>query len=171
MDYIKFSSTYKADGRQYEKIVFWNRFIRNKTELILSLLPAVMSILLIIRGYRSTFMMIIYFIFIAYPFIAYYQFKSAVRYHLAHRDRSESAPCEFTLMDSGILCEITGADEKKIFKWDEFTTVYDRLGYYMFFNKGEMRVMLNQSDIPKESASDIRAYINSHIDHNKCLIK
>lgn len=35
MDYIKYETTLKASGREYSKIVFWNRFIRNPIELIL----------------------------------------------------------------------------------------------------------------------------------------
>lgn len=171
MNNIKYKSTFKADGKQYERIVFWNRFLRNKTELILSFLPAVISTILLVKGYRSTFAMIIYCICIVYPFIAYRQFKSAVAYHLKHRDQSESAPCEFTLMDSGILCEFTDSEDKKIYKWEDFTTVYDKLGYYMCFNKGNMLVMLNKSDIPADLSSKVYEYIDSHIDHNKCLIK
>ena len=36
MDIIKFNTTLKASGKDYFKIVFWNRFIRNPIELILS---------------------------------------------------------------------------------------------------------------------------------------
>ena len=43
MDIIKFNTTLKASGKDYFKIVFWNRFIRNPIELILSWLPAVIS--------------------------------------------------------------------------------------------------------------------------------
>lgn len=171
MDYIKFHSTFKADGKQYERIVFWNRFIRTKIETILTLLPAALSIFFFANGYRSTFLMIIYFIFFAYPFFVYRQFKSAVSYHLKNRDVSESASCSFTLMDSAILCEFDNSDEKRIFKWEDFTTVYSKLGYYMFFQKNDMLVMLNQKDIPKELTTQVRDYINSHIDHNKCIIK
>ena len=46
MDIIKFNTTLKASGKDYFKIVFWNRFIRNPIELILSWLPAVISLVL-----------------------------------------------------------------------------------------------------------------------------
>ena len=39
MDYIKYETTLKASGREYSKIVFWNRFIRNPIELILTCFP------------------------------------------------------------------------------------------------------------------------------------
>lgn len=171
MDYIKFSSTYKADGKKYEQIVFWNRFLRNKTELIISTVPAIISIGAIACGYRATYLMVIYFICIIYPFLAYRQFKLSVKYHLEHRDKLESAPCQFTLMDSGILCEFNESDEKKVFKWEDFTTVYDKLGYYMCFNKGDMLVMLNKADIPDDLKTAVYEYIDKHIDHNKCVIK
>lgn len=171
MDYIKFTSTYKADGKKYEQIVFWNRFLRNKTELILTFLPVVISIYFFSQGYRSTFIMLVYFIFFVYPFLAYKQFKSSVEYHLKHRDPSEHSVCQFTLMDSGILCELQDTEEKKIFKWESFTTVYNRLNYYMFFEKDTMHVMLNQEDIPAESKDDVLKYIKDHINHNKCAIR
>ena len=47
MDIIKFNTTLKASGKDYFKIVFWNRFIRNPIELILSWLPAVISLVLL----------------------------------------------------------------------------------------------------------------------------
>ena len=74
-------------------------------------------------------------------------------------------------MDNGILCEFIDSEEKKVFKWEDFTTVYNRLGYYMFFQKGDMLVMLNQADIPDDKKTAAKEYINSHIDHNKCLMK
>ncbi len=171
MNPIKFKSTFKASGKKYEQIVFWNRFLRNKTELIISIFPAIVSIALVVMGYRSTFAVIIYCICIAYPFIAYHQFKSAVAYHLKNRDAIEGAVCEFTLMDSGILCEFDDYEDKKVYKWDDFTTVYNKLGYYMFFEKGNMHVMLNQEDIPAQLTKPVYEYIDAHIDHNKCIIK
>lgn len=47
MDYIKYETTLKASGREYSKIVFWNRFIRNPIELILTWLPAAITIVCI----------------------------------------------------------------------------------------------------------------------------
>ena len=44
MDYIKYETTLKASGREYSKIVFWNRFIRNPIELILTWLPAAITL-------------------------------------------------------------------------------------------------------------------------------
>ena len=36
MDYIKYKTTLKASGDEYKKIVFWNRFVRNPVETILT---------------------------------------------------------------------------------------------------------------------------------------
>lgn len=171
MDIITYDSTLKADGKEYEKIVFWNRFLRNKTELILSLLPAVISIILASKGYTGAYHLVVYAIFIMYPVIIFTQFKQNIKYHLKNRDKSESAPCTITLMDSGILAEIPEYDIKNVYKWEEFTRVYDKLGYYMMFNKGTMIVMLRKADIPEDKAKDVRKYIRNHVDQNKCLIK
>lgn len=40
MDYIKYKTTLKASGVKYKKIVFWNRFVRNPVETILTWTPA-----------------------------------------------------------------------------------------------------------------------------------
>lgn len=171
MDIIRFNTRLKADGKEYSRIVYWNRFWRNKTELILSCIPAIASIVLFACGFRSSFLMIVYVIFCAYPFFIFSQCKSSISYHLEHRDASESAPCEITLMPTGILAEIKDFNISYTYNWDEFTTIYDKLGYYMMFNKGRMIVMIRKADIPEEFKKPFIDYIFEHADQNKCLIK
>ena len=61
MDNIyKYNTTLKASGNDYKKIVFWNRFLRNPVELILSWVPAVISIIMLASGRYNTFLLIIY---------------------------------------------------------------------------------------------------------------
>ena len=56
MDNIyKYNTTLKASGNDYKKIVFWNRFLRNPVELILSWVPAVISIIMLASGRYNTF--------------------------------------------------------------------------------------------------------------------
>lgn len=142
MDYIKYETTLKASGREYSKIVFWNRFIRNPIELILTWLPAAITIVCIALGCFSSYLAVIYAACWCYPiYIFGFQFKSSVNYHLKNRDASESAPCTITLMESGILAEIPEFELTYNYSWDDFTTIYDKFGYYMFFEKGKMTVM------------------------------
>lgn len=171
MDIIRFNTTLKASGREYAKIVYWNRFWRNKTELILSCLPAAISIVLFCLGYRTSFLLIIYVIVCAYPFFIFSQCKSNINYHLKHRDESESAPCEITLMPDGILAEIKDFDIQYTYSWDDMTTIYDKLGYYMMFNKGQMIVMIRKDDIPDAMKEPFKDYLFKYVDQNKCLIK
>ncbi len=171
MDIIKFDSVFKASGDEYARIVFWNRFLRNPAELILSFVPAVISIVFLCLGYTNTFAMIIYLICFAYPFFVYRQYKSAVAYHLKNRDASEGAACTFTLTDAGVLAEIKEYNIINTYKWDDCTTIYDRVGYYMLFQKSTMLVMLRKADIPEELKEPVRNYIKSHIDNNKCVMK
>ena len=51
-------------------------------------------------------------------------------------------------MESGILAEIPEFELTYNYSWDDFTTIYDKFGYYMFFEKGKMTVMLRQADMP-----------------------
>ena len=63
MDYIKYETTLKASGREYSKIVFWNRFIRNPIELILTWLPAAITIVCIALGCSMLVLSHLYFWF------------------------------------------------------------------------------------------------------------
>ena len=167
----KYNTTLKASGSDYKKIVFWNRFLRNPIELILTWIPAAISLVMLILGKYNSFLLIIYAICWFYPiYIFAFQFKNSVNYHLKHRDSSEDAPCTITLMDSAILADIPDHNLVYTYEWNQFTNVYNKFGYYMLFNKGRMIVMLNQNDMPEDVKSAVPAYIKSHVDRNICKI-
>ncbi len=171
MDYIKYNTTLKACGDEYRKIVFWNRFLRNPVELILTLLPAVVSIVLICMGKMNTYLALFYTASFCYPlYIFFVQFKSNVNYHLKHRDPSEGAPCTITLMESSILAEIPEHDLMHTYDWNDFTTAYFKFGYYMFFKGGKMIVMLKKADMSPEQQKEATAFIKGCIDMNKCKV-
>lgn len=171
MDYIKYETTLKAGGKEYSQIVFWNRFLRNPTELILSWLPAALSVAAIALGYFSSYLAVIYAACWCYPiYIFCFQFKNSVNYHLKHRDSSESAPCTITLMQSGILAEIPEYDITYNYDWDNFTTIYNKFGYYMLFENSKMTVMLRQADMPEEERAAAADFIKKNIDMNKCRV-
>ena len=171
MEIIRFESKLKPSGKEYEKVCMWNRFVRNKTEAILTCIPAVISIVLLILGYHDAFLVIIYAVLIVYPFFILWQFKSEINYRLKHREPTEDAPCVFTFMPNGILAEIKDYDFITQYNWSDFTTVYNRLGYYMMYQKSKMIVMIKQSDIPEHLRDAARQYITDSIDHNRCAMK
>mgnify|MGYP007087031146 FL=1 len=171
MDYIKYKTTLKASGDEYKKIVFWNRFVRNPVETILTWTPAAITIVLIVLGFLNTYLAVIYAACWAYPiYIFFFQFKSSVNYHLKNREVSESAPCTITLMDSGILAEIPDYDKTLNYEWDSFTTIYKKFGYYMLFENSKMTVMLREADIPENQRNAASDFIKSHVDMNKCKV-
>ena len=171
MDIIKFNTTLKSSGKNYSRIVFWNRFLRNPIELILSWTPAMVSIILLCMHYYSSFLLILYAVCWFYPiYIFCYQFRSSVNYHLKHRDPSEEAPCTITLMNNAIMADIPEHNLVYTYEWNQFTNVYNKFGYYMLFNKGRMIVMLNQKDMPEDVKAAVPAYIKSHVDRNICKI-
>ena len=43
----KFNTTLKASGNDYKKNVFWNRFLRNPIELMLTWIPAAISLVML----------------------------------------------------------------------------------------------------------------------------
>lgn len=171
MDFIKYNTKLKADGSEYKKIVFWNRFLRNPIELILSCLPAAATIVLISMGYLNTYTAVIYAAMWCYPiYIFCFQFRSSVNYHLKHRDPAEDAPCTITLMETCIMAEIPEYNITNTYHWEDFTTVYNKFGYYMMFNKSKMIVMLRQADMPEDIRNSVRDYIKNHVDMNKCKV-
>lgn len=171
MDYIKYETTLKASGNEYKKIVFWNRFIRNPIELILTWLPAAISVICISLGFFSSYLAVIYAACWCYPlFIFFIQFKNSVNYHLKNREPSESAPCTMTLMENGILAEIPEYDVTHQYSWKDFTTVYNKFGYYMLFQKGKMLVMLRQKDMPEKERAAAADFIKKNVDLNVCRV-
>ena len=93
-----------------------------------------------------------------------------MNYHLKNRDASESAPCTITLMESGILAEIPEFELTYNYSWDDFTTIYDKFGYYMFFEKGKMTVMLRQADVLKHQFYDVVDFIKKNVNQNICRV-
>ncbi len=169
MDYIKYDTTLKASGKEYQRIVFWNRFIRNPIELILTWIPAIISIIAMSMGYITTYLAVIYAACWAYPlYIFGFQFRNSVSYHLKHRDPAESAPCTITLMENGVLAEIPEYNRMDHFEWTDFTTIYDKFGYYMMFQKGQMLLMLRKADMSKEQLAAAPDFIKKNIDMNTC---
>lgn len=171
MDVITYKSTLKASGKEYSRIVFWNRFIRNPIELILTWIPAALSIVAIVMGYFTTFLSVIYAACWCYPlYIFLIQFKSGVNYHLKNRDAAESAPCMVTISEVGIVADIADHDQTHTYEWDQFTTVYDKFGYYMFFNKGKMIVMLRKADMSDAQRAEAPNLIKKFINMNECKV-
>lgn len=171
MNIIKYDTTLKASGKDYSRIVFWNRFIRNPIELILSWTPAAISLVLLICGIYSSFLLILYAVCWFYPiYIFAYQFKSNVNYHLKHRDPSEDAHCIITLADNAIIADIPDHNLTYTYEWDQFTSIYNKFGYYMLFNKGRMIVMLCQNDMTDDIKSMVPSFIKEHVDRNICKL-
>lgn len=171
MDFITYDSTLKASGKEYRNIVFWNRFIRNPIELILTWTPAVASIVAMVMGYMSSYLAVIYAACWAYPlYIFGIQFKNSVNYHLRNRAESESAPCKITLTELGIQADIPDFGLTNTYEWANFTTIYYKLGYYMFFQKGTMLAMLREADIPAEMKTQVPEFIKKNVDMNQCKV-
>ena len=171
MNELKYQTTLKASGKEYEKIVFWNRFLRNPIELILSWTPAVISIVLMSLGYISAFIGILYAGCWLYPiYIFGFQFKSTVSYHLKHRDPSEEAPCTISFTDDCILADIPSFEIVNTYRWEDFEVIYKKFGYYMFFGSKKMIVMLRIADMSKTQQAQLPEYIKAHINMNKCKV-
>lgn len=162
MNIIRFTSTLKPSGKEYKKIVYWNRFIRMKLETIILTLLFIAGIFLLFNT-KELVLLLMGGLFIVFPIIVIIQLNSSIRYHLDNRDKTESMPCEFTVMQNGILTNIYDENYSKMYKWEESTSVYDALGYYMFFNKNAMTVMINKSDVAESDKKNLRSTIKTNM--------
>lgn len=159
-NFVKFISTLKPDGAEYKKITYWNRFYRTKTEAIttlgLALLALGYAIWKLVSGQMTVGIAIICLILVAYPFLVISQFNASIRHHLKNRDPAESAPCEYNLMENGILMDVPGFENAHYFyKYEEFTSIYlNVFGFFMLFKGNVPVVVLRRSDIPAEHLSD-----------------
>ncbi len=168
MQILRFDSTMKPEGKEYKKIVYWNRFIRTKKETIflIALLFAGASILL--TGTHNFISLIIAAACIIYPILIITQLNNSIKYHLAHRDQRESAPCTFTIMNNGILADVPSHEFTHVYKWPDMDKVYKFGGYYMFFNKNTLEVMLKIEDMPQDIRQPVRVAIIQHMTAKKC---
>ena len=165
---IRFTSTQKPDGEEYKKIAYWNRFIRTKTETLIMALLFVISIACCVyrlsTGTMDTFWALLSLVFFCYPFMIIMQFNTSIRYHLRHRNPAEICPCEFSIMENGILIDVPEHDVRDFFRYDEFTSVYTNVGgYIMMFKKNKVLVMLKKADIPEGCEDNILDLISNGI--------
>lgn len=167
MNFVQFTSTLKPDGKEYKKIVYWNRYIRMKGESLFLIFVFICGIL-VIATQKELYKLIIGALGICFPIMVIMQFNSSIAYHLKNRDKTESMPCKYTIMQNGILTEIPEENYSKLYKWEDSTKVYNRLGYYMFFNKNDMTVMISKSDVAKEDLQTLKNLIKNGMGPKKC---
>ena len=161
MDIITFTSTLKPSGAEYKKVVYWNRFLRVKTESIVLGILLLLGISLLYKSSGRIMFMIFGAILALYPVLIITQLNSSIKYHLAHRDDIESMPCTYTIMENGILTEVNDKNYSKFYKWTPEHKFYDRLGYYMFFDVNDLTIMVKKADIPKNSQKKVLEYIKN----------
>ena len=163
MDIIRFTSTLKPSGKEYKKVVYWNRFVRTKLETIILLIMFLGGIALFAYALTANklMLMIVGAILFLYPIIIISQCNSSIKYHLAHRDKVEEMPCEFTIMQNGILAEVKEAEYTNFLKWEDATKLYNAIGYYMFFDNNNLKLMIKKADIPDSQKKLAIEYIRT----------
>lgn len=168
MNILKFESTLKPSGKEYKKVVYWNRFIRTKKETIFLLILIAVALYILLSGTNEFVPLIIAAACIIYPIIVITQLNSSIKYHLAHRDKRETQSCTFTVMNNGILVDVPESEFTEVYKWGDMDKVYKAQGYYMFFNGNKLIVMLNIEDMPDEMKQPIRIAIIKNMTPKKC---
>ena len=172
---IRFTSVKKPKGDEYKKVTYWNRFVRTKIETIILILLIILGISSLIyrlgNGTMNTLWMIVSLCFIGYPWLIITQFNSSIRYHLRHRDPAEDAPCNYTVMDNGILMENDEVEFREFHRYDEFTSVYtDVFDYFMMFQGSKVLVMIKKADVPAGQLETLEKIVLAGI-NSECKIK
>lgn len=173
---VNFISTLKPDGDEYKKITYWNRFFRTKTESVitfgLALLAIGYAVSKLIAGQMTLGIALICLIVAFYPVLVITQFNSNIRYHLKHRDPCESAPCQYSLMENGILMDVEGFENAHHFyKYEEFTSIYlNVFGFFMLYKGNTPVVVLRRADIPKDALEEFENTL-VYSANEKCRVK
>ena len=103
MNIIRFTSTYKPDGKDYTKVTLWNRYIQNKTLLFTLFIPTAAAIYFLVSDPGPFWWMFVLIMF--YPLYSIIGFLFKIKKHLKFRNPADIAKTEFTFMNNGILAD------------------------------------------------------------------
>ena len=162
MQNIIFTAPFKPSGTSYTKLCLWNRYIHNKSRLILTLIPAIFGIYLFATS-RITYLMPLYIILMLYPVLHVLTFVFKIKKHLRFRSKADTAIAKFTIMDNGILIEREELDMYNMFHWDDFSRVVDFSEFILLYDKIKLSLVLPKSAMTNVSPSEVRDYIAKRI--------
>lgn len=161
MNIIRFTSTFKPDGKDYTKITMWNRYIHNKTVLFVSFIPTVGAIYFLYNGAGSFWWLFV--LLMLYPLYGMLGFLLKIKKHLKFRSPADTAKTEFTLMNNGILLDRMDMQKLDMIHWEDINMTWELKDYYLLYNKDKLVTALVKKDMAPEQIDEVRKYLMKRV--------
>lgn len=161
MNVIRFTSTFKPDGKNYTKITLWNRYIRNKTVLLTSFIPTVGAIYFLYNGAGPFWWLFVLIMF--YPLYSILGFTLKIKKHLKFRSPADIAKTEFTFMNNGILIDRFDMQKLDMIHWENVDIMWELKDYLLLYSKDKIIAVLSKKDMEPGQVDVIRDFIIKHV--------
>lgn len=161
MNIIRFTSTFKPDGKDYTKVTVWNNYVRNKKFLLTLFIPTAGSIYFLINGIGTFWWIFVLLMF--YPVYHLIGFLFKIKKHLKFRSPADIAKTEFTFMDNGILADRMEIQKLDMIRWDDVNILWELKKFFILCNNEKLVLVLPKKDMEPGQSELIRAFIQEHI--------
>lgn len=161
MNVIRFTSTFKPEGKDYTKITLWNRYIRNKTVLFSLFIPTAGAIYFLATGAGMLWWLFVLIMF--YPLYNVIGFMFKIKKHLKLRNPADIAKTEFTFMNNGILIDRMELQKLDMVHWDDVNTLWELKDFLVLYNKDKLVLVFAKKDMEPGQVDMIRDFILKHV--------
>ncbi len=161
MNVIRFTSTYKPDGKDYTKITLWNRYIQNKTLLVTLFIPTVGALYFLYTNPGPFWW--IFILIMLYPLYSVIGFSFKIKKHLKFRSPADIAKTEYTFMNNGILADRIEMQKLDMTHWEDVNTLWELKDYLLLYNKDRLVLVFSKKDMDPGQPEQIRSFILEHL--------
>lgn len=165
MNVIRFTSTFKPDGKNYAKITLWNRYIRNKTVLLSLFIPTAGAIYFLYTGTGPLWWLFVLIMF--YPVYNVLGFMLKIKKHLRFRSPADISRAEFTFMNNGILVDRMEMQKLDMVHWEDVNTLWELKDYLLLYNRDRLVLVFSKKDMEPEQPDIIREFILNHLNNRQ----
>lgn len=161
MSVIRFTSTYKPDGKDYTKVTLWNRYIQNKTLLLTMFIPTAGALYFLFTEPGPFWWLFV--LIMLYPLYSVLSFWLKIKNHLKFRSPADIARTEYTFMNNGILADRTEMQKLDMFHWEDVNLLWELKDFLLLYNKNKLVLVFAKKDMGPGQVDEIRSFILQHI--------
>lgn len=161
MSVIRFTSTYKPDGKDYAKVTLWNRYIQNKTLLLTMFIPTVGALYFLFTEPGPFWWLFV--LIMLYPLYSILGFCFKIRNHLKFRSPADIARTEYTFMNNGILADRMEMQKLDMFHWEDVNLLWELKDFLLLYNKNKLVLVFAKRDMEPGQIDEIRSFILQHL--------
>lgn len=161
MSVIRFTSTFKPDGKDYAKITLWNRYIHNKTILLSLFIPTAAALYFLFTDPGPFWWIFVIIMF--YPLYSVLGFSFRIRRHLKFRSPADIARTEYTFMNNGVLADRIDMQKLDLIHWEDANMLWELKDYLLLYNKDKLLLVFAKKDMEEGQLDSIRDFILAHL--------